>query len=156
MAATSLRVGYVRQAKRQVRMAEVELRKPLQRLPAWVQVGERLVFKGFDGVALVLKVEIVDRSRPWSVRCTVEGSPNNVCSLSQERGPRSWRRYRVMDRLRVIPCSVCGRDKFRETDPLRRPGHYSPIRTQAACQCVEDAAGRIVKVGPAKELSRCR
>jgi hypothetical protein len=150
VAATCLRAGDVRTAKKHLRAAEADLRKPLQWLPAWVQVGERLVFKGLDGVALVLKVESVDLSRPWSVRCTVVGSPNNVYSLNQERGPRFWRKYRYTDELDVVSCLVCGRDKW------RGGGRYERLRTRATCQCVEDAAGRTVKAGPAKESARCR
>jgi hypothetical protein len=32
---------------------------------------------------------------------------------------------------RVIPCSVCGRPAYRETDRERRPGRYTQLR----CDC---------------------
>ena len=51
--------------------------------------------------------------------------------------------------IRTIRCAVCGRTKLRETDYVKRPGHYSRIRAKYACQCIEDAMGRTIKAGPA-------
>ena len=53
--------------------------------------------------------------------------------------------------LRVIPCAVCGREKWRETNPVVRLGHYRRLRLRASCKCVEAKDGRVIKVGPLKE-----
>jgi hypothetical protein len=37
--------------------------------------------------------------------------------------------------LRIIPCSVCGLDKWRETNPVKVPGHYSRIHSRSSCKC---------------------
>lgn len=36
---------------------------------------------------------------------------------------------------RKIPCCVCGRIAYIETDRENRPGHYSLYRSRGACHC---------------------
>jgi hypothetical protein len=53
--------------------------------------------------------------------------------------------------LRVIPCACCLRPKLRETDPVNHPGHYFRVKLNGWCVCVEDAVGKVLKVGPLKK-----
>lgn len=55
-----------------------------------------------------------------------------------------------MRALRVIQCACCLRPKWRETDPENRPGHYFRVTLNGWCACIEDAQGRVLKVGPEK------
>lgn len=47
-----------------------------------------------------------------------------------------------------IPCCICGRPKWRESDPVRCPGHYFRAKLRGWCACVEDAKGFTIKAGP--------
>lgn len=51
-------------------------------------------------------------------------------------------------KLMVIACCVCLRAKWRETDPVRRPGHYARMRLRGWCACVETPDGVTLKEGP--------
>lgn len=55
-------------------------------------------------------------------------------------------------KLRTIPCAVCWRQKWRETDPENQPGHYSRKTLRGWCNCVEDERGFTIKAGtPSKK-----
>jgi hypothetical protein len=90
-----LRSGNRRLARKRLEQALRELRRPMQRLPAWVVPGVEVQWMG-DPPRHVYKVVSVNRSKPdwWFQGERVDASgQKEVMGFHRETGKRYWRRH---------------------------------------------------------------